>query len=155
MNPGPAGTSSLRACGEVVTRGPAGARTWFPGDHLRADPGHQGNNSGLPPTEPQRGWVSGNQISHGAAPSGSTRARDPGIPGTTQRRAQPRGHYLTTAAIAPRRRGCGPAAQKEMRTISRSIRCPIVANHEIPPGVRQTIPPPRGREIPTLGGANI
>jgi hypothetical protein len=30
-----------------------------------------------------------------------------------------------------------------------------VANHEIPPGVRQTIPPPHGREIPTLGGANI
>ncbi len=31
----------------------------------------------------------------------------------------------------------------------------LVANHEIPPGVCQTIPPPRGREIPTLGGANI
>ncbi|MDK2931439.1 MAG: hypothetical protein PWR07_1570, partial [Bacillota bacterium] len=63
------------ASGKVVTRGPGGARTWLPGDHLRIDPRHQGTSSGLLPAEPRGGWISGNQIWHKVAPPGTTRTQ--------------------------------------------------------------------------------
>ncbi len=109
-NPGPLRTSRPWASGKVVTWGPGGARTWLPGDHLRVGPGHQGTSSGLLPAEPRGGWISGNQVWHGVAPSGTTGAGDPGSPGTTQGRTQPRGHV--SIMLNAERKGCRVISQR-------------------------------------------
>ncbi len=108
-NPGPLGTSRSWTSRKVVTWGPGVGRSWFSGDHLSAEPGYQRTSAGLPPDEAPGGWIPSSHISREVAPLGTSRARGPGIPGTTQGRTQPRGHASIkfgaerAAASSPRR----------------------------------------------------
>lgn len=57
--------------------------SWSPGDQIRTC-------AGFPPREARGGWASGNHIPQMVGPSGISRAREPGLSGTTQGRTQPR-----------------------------------------------------------------
>lgn len=53
------------------------------GTNVYVDPGHQRTRAGILVAGAPQGWGSGNQVSHGVGPRGTTRAGDPGPLGTT------------------------------------------------------------------------